>query len=126
MRSSENLDAQSSYPQPGAVRWEVLARWRDSAVDGVVHGSEWCWKNDDLQVRPQNSRITRESPLRARSPRRRVLKQPFEIGYQPKGSLTAARSIACRMMYRKFSWLADHGRVTIALAIPIATLQHSR
>jgi hypothetical protein len=51
-----------------------VARQLTSAVDGVVHGSEWCWKNDDLQVRPQNSRITRESPLSAPSARRRVLK----------------------------------------------------
>ena len=36
-----------------------------------------------------------------------------------KGPLTGARSIACGMAYRKFSWLADHGSVTIALAIPI-------
>jgi hypothetical protein len=40
-------------------------------------------------------------------------------GYQPEGP--GARSIACGMAYRKFSWLADHGRVTIALAIPMAT-----
>jgi hypothetical protein len=38
-----------------------------------------------------------------------------------KGLLTGARSIACAMAYRKFSWLADHGSVTIALAIPMAT-----
>jgi hypothetical protein len=33
---------------------------------------------------------------------------------------------ACGMAYRKFSWLLDHGRVTIALAIPMATLQFPR
>jgi hypothetical protein len=38
-----------------------------------------------------------------------------------KRLLTGARSIACGMAYRKFSWLADRGRVTIALAIPMAT-----
>jgi hypothetical protein len=32
MCSSENLDVQSSYPQPGAVRCEVLARWRDNSL----------------------------------------------------------------------------------------------
>jgi hypothetical protein len=32
MCSSENLDAQSSYPQPGAVRGEGLARWRDNSL----------------------------------------------------------------------------------------------
>ena len=32
---------------------ESIAELPTSAVDGVVHGSEWCWKNDDLQVRPR-------------------------------------------------------------------------
>src|ERR1700694_5901164 len=45
--------------------------------------------------------------------RRRVLKQPFEIGYQPEGPLMAARSIAYRMAYRKIllvgrSWSGDN------------------
>jgi hypothetical protein len=35
------------------------------------------------------------------SARRRVPKQPFEIGYQPEGPLTAACSIACRTAYGK-------------------------
>src|ERR1700680_1200306 len=32
---------------------ESIAELPTSAVDGVVHESEWCWKNDDLQVRPR-------------------------------------------------------------------------
>jgi hypothetical protein len=35
MCSSEHLDAQSTYPRPGAVRCEVLARWRNSGRDVV-------------------------------------------------------------------------------------------
>ena len=47
-------------------------------------------------------------------------KQPFEI--QAEGPMAPVRSRAERPV-AKFSWLADHGRVTIALAIPMATLQ---
>jgi len=85
---------------------ESIAELPTSAVDGVVHGSEWCWKNDDRQSVHAEFQAAefqdnpRESAKR-RSARRRVLKQPFEIGYQPEGPLTAARSIACRMAYRK-------------------------
>jgi hypothetical protein len=60
-----------------------------------------------------------ESPLSARSARRRAVS---EIGYQSEWTLTAIRLIACRMAYRKILLVADHGRATIALAIPMATL----
>jgi hypothetical protein len=42
--------------------------------------------------------------------RRRILKQPFEIGNQPEGPLTVAHLIASERPMAKFSWLADHGR----------------
>jgi hypothetical protein len=32
----EHLDAHSTYPQPGAVRCEVLARWRDDTGRDAV------------------------------------------------------------------------------------------
>lgn len=41
---------------------------------------------------------------------------------QAAGWLTGARSMECRMTYRKFSWLEDHDRMTISLAIPMAML----
>jgi len=41
-------------------------------------------------------------------------------------TLTAIRSIARRMGHRKFLLVANQGRMTIALAIPMATLQLSR
>ena len=40
-------------------------------------------------------------------------------GYQPEGPDYGRAFDRLRMAYRKFSWLADHGSVTIALAIPI-------
>jgi hypothetical protein len=56
--------------------------------------------------------------LSARSARRRVPKQPFEIGNQAEEPVTTARSIACGTASGKIllidgSWLSDHGRVTI-------------
>lgn len=67
----------------------------------------------------------RES-LSARSARRRVLKQPFGIGYQPERPL-AVRSISCRIAYGKIlpvgrSWYGGQ----FALAIPMATPQVPR
>jgi hypothetical protein len=59
------------------------------------------WRHSKEGLMPQNPRLTRESTLSARSARRRVPKQPFELGYQLEGPLTAARSITCRMAYGK-------------------------
>ena len=36
MCSGEHLDANSTYPQPGAVRCEALGRWRDANGRDVV------------------------------------------------------------------------------------------
>jgi hypothetical protein len=36
MCSTQCLDANSKYPQPGAVRCEALARWRDGSGRDVV------------------------------------------------------------------------------------------
>jgi hypothetical protein len=36
MCSGERLDAKSTYPQPGAVRCEALAKWRDDNGRDVV------------------------------------------------------------------------------------------
>ena len=58
---------------------------------------------------------------------RRVLKQPFEIGYQPEGPLTAVPFDRVQSWtIRKCSWLADRGQATIALAILLASLQLPR
>jgi hypothetical protein len=55
------------------------------------------------------------------------LKQPIEIGYQPEGPLTAARSIRMQDdLSQNSPWLADHDRVTIAQAIPMPALQLPR
>jgi hypothetical protein len=105
--------------------------WADSTVESITFGSSAMI----ALCCPSQASIAEDLSDSDALPRTQT-RPPGSSCVLREGPATTCAATACLVPHRahaygslaewpiaKFSWLADHGRVTIALAIPMATLQ---